>query len=965
MFPTPRGRGVHHQRAHKDWYDARLQVSKDHVRWTEEETAMMARREAELTQQGPVRFMNMDLLRFFPQRTVEAIKGHRRRQDYKDLVAKYRAEDQRPPSPNIPEEGEPVDETFLELLESLPYPRCHGFQAEKIHNIAMEARLKGKTVTLQRLALYIREIFPPPEPRRRPPRQPKPNLIPSNSRSKRRQQYATTQILWRKDRKRCIGNVLDNLNNYAQPPQEIMEPFWTEILRSAADSSPSLGITDSIDRVWCPIQERELGWGRIERTTAAGPDGISARLFRSVPGEIVLRIFNLLLWCRRLPEDLLLSRTIFLPKKAEARTPGDFRPITIPSIIVRSLHKILAKRLNENFILDERQRAFRSTDGCADNTFLLDTMLRFHRRKFKPLYVAALDVSKAFDSISHPAIREVAKGIGLTQPMIEYLMHVYENSKTKLIGDNWISPPIHPRRGVRQGDPLSPIIFNAVTHELLKRLPEEIGAKLGEKTVNAIAYADDLILFASTTVGLQQLIDKTTEFLGSCGMSINPAKSFTVSIKASAHAKKTAVDPQIRFTCAGQRLPSMARSDNWRYLGVTFTPEGRTVCRPVEIVKPLLESLSKAPLKPQQRLYALRTHVLPRLYHQLALGAVTIGTLNKIDKISRRFVRQWLNLPHDVPAAYFHAAVRDGGLGIPAVRWIAPFLRRGRIMAASRTFFQHEAENFSNEELAKCTRRLFDQGTLLNTGELISKRWSEKLYASIDGAGLQESGCTAHQHQWVADGNKFLTGRDFINCIKARINALPTASRTARGRTKDRRCRAGCAAQETLNHVLQHCHRTHGGRVKRHDAVLAYLQRRIKRSGYTVHTEPHIPTAVGIRKPDIVAILGHTGIIVDAQVVSEQTDLYQAHRRKVQYYEEPSLTEKIKTTYGVTNVIVASVTLSWKGVWGAASASQLKLLGFVTNNDLKIISTRVLIGDIAQFRTFNAVTTMHWRTGIG
>lgn len=154
----------------------------------------------------------------------------------------------------------------------------------------------------------------------------------------------------------------------------------------------------------------------------------------------------------------------------------------------------------------------------------------------------------------------------------------------------------------------------------------------------------------------------------------------------------------------------------------------------------------------------------------------------------------------------------------------------------------------------------------------------------IDGCGLRESYMTPHQHQWVADGSAFLNRRDYINCNKLRISALPTRSRTARRRTKDRRCRAGCTAQETLNHVLQQCHRTHAARIKRHDAILSYMERRIRRADYVIHKEPHYKTQLGLRKPDMVAILGQTAVVVDAQVVSEQTDLAAAHLRKKRYY---------------------------------------------------------------------------------
>lgn len=190
-----------------------------------------------------------------------------------------------------------------------------------------------------------------------------------------------------------------------------------------------------------------------------------------------------------------------MPKKKDAVEPGEFRPITILSVLVRGLHRILAKRLGQALEIDQRQRGFRSADGCADNIFLLDTLLRYHRSPFKSMYMASLDVSKAFNSISHPAIEATLKSVGAPPPMIRYLCAVYDKSRTRLEGENWTSALIHPERGVRQGDPLSPIVFNAMTHLMLRKLQEEIGVRIEDISVNAATFADDFLLFAATPLG--------------------------------------------------------------------------------------------------------------------------------------------------------------------------------------------------------------------------------------------------------------------------------------------------------------------------------------------------------------------------------------------------------------------------------------------------------------------------------
>lgn len=46
----------------------------------------------------------------------------------------------------------------------------------------------------------------------------------------------------------------------------------------------------------------------------------------------------------------------------------------------------------------------------------------------------------------------------------------------------------------------------------------------------------------------------------------------------------------------------------------------------------------------------------------------------------RDALRAWVHLPHDVPIAYFHSDIADGGLGIPSLRWTLPLRKRNRLL---------------------------------------------------------------------------------------------------------------------------------------------------------------------------------------------------------------------------------------------------------------------------------------------
>ena len=145
-----------------------------------------------------------------------------------------------------------------------------------------------------------------------------------------------------------------------------------------------------------------------------------------------------------------------------------------------------------------------------------------------------------------------------------YVMDTYSRSHTHLSCEGWKSDEFTPLCGVKQGDPLSPVIFNMVIDRLLKILPPEIGVRIGEERFSAFAFANDLIFVASTASGLQQMITTAADFLAQYGLVINATKSFTVAIRNVPHLKKSIVDNKAIFTCLGQALPAISRESQSR-----------------------------------------------------------------------------------------------------------------------------------------------------------------------------------------------------------------------------------------------------------------------------------------------------------------------------------------------------------------------------------------------------------------
>ena len=121
-------------------------------------------------------------------------------------------------------------------------------------------------------------------------------------------------------------------------------------------------------------------------------------------------------------------------------------------------------------------------------------------------------------------------------------------------------------------------------------------------------------------------------------------------------------------------MRAMSVTDGYMYLGNTVSA-GVASEKTVNILKAGIAELTKAPLKPQQRMYILRTNLIPSLLHSAVLGSISKKSLKCLDMINRAAVRSWLRLPRDTPFGFFHADFRDGGLAVTPLVWTIPLLR--------------------------------------------------------------------------------------------------------------------------------------------------------------------------------------------------------------------------------------------------------------------------------------------------
>jgi len=371
--------------------------------------------------------------------------------------------------------------------------------------------------------------------------------------------------------------------------------------------------------------------------------------------------------------------------------------------------------------------------------------------------------------------------------------------------------------------------------------------------------------------------------------------------------------------------------------------------------------VSKAPLKPQQRLIILRQYLIPRLLHRLVLGRTpTAVLLDDFDHTIRSSVRRWICLPPSSPVAFLYATQGKGGLGIPCLRTAIPRMRHRRI--------ERMRDSPNGDVAAMCThpairrdlertRRLLKVGVVtVDTKASEESHWSKTLYETYDGRSLSRAGEAPYTHRWVGGDLAYLSGKEYIHMLRLRINALPLRARLARGRPSfPKTCRAGCPLPETVGH-LGICPSVHDNVSKRHNDIVAQLARYLRERGRDVATEVSFRmtpgSTTGSLRPDLVVRCVEKNYVLDVQVVGPNRDLRMAAADKVLKYDIPLIREQL--TVGGVPPRVRGIIVSTSGIWDATSVGVLEELGLPKSKILNL-TCLAMQGTLRVWRAHNAV----------
>ena len=180
-------------------------------------------------------------------------------------------------------------------------------------------------------------------------------------------------------------------------------------------------------------------------------------------------------------------------------------------------------------LINKNQIGFKKNHRTADHLLTLKTIVKkYVTIGEKKLFACFIDFKKAFDSVWHGGLFYKMANCGITDNCLDLIKDIYGKSECAVKIGNATTNVFRFTKGVRQGCPMSPCLFNLFIDEIFHIIDQGVERNIfleEGKNINALMYADDLIVLSETEVGLQGIIDKLTAYCEKWKLEINTKKT--------------------------------------------------------------------------------------------------------------------------------------------------------------------------------------------------------------------------------------------------------------------------------------------------------------------------------------------------------------------------------------------------------------------------------------------------------
>lgn len=367
-------------------------------------------------------------------------------------------------------------------------------------------------------------------------------------------------------------------------PNIFNQDFQSNIQKLLLEGEKNLKYNTETDKV-ITYKELKNVISQLKTGKAAGPDRILNEVIKysyPVLSNSLLKIFNLILKAGKYPAGWKKSFIVAIYKSGDRNDPNNYRGISLSNCLTKIFNAILNNRLTNivNSRLSKNQFGFRENHRTSDSIFILKSLINkyIHKDK-KKLYICFVDLRKAFDSVWREGLMFKLMKTGVGKQFYNIVKEQYEKTESSIKYDNLSSEYFSISRGVKQGDSLSPTLFNIFIDDIVKELEnnESDPVTLVSSKFNSLLFADDLMMISESKDGLQKNLNVLSDFCDNWQLGVNVKKTKTMIIK-----QNCTKDVSSFVTYKG--IP-ISGTIEYKFLGILLKNNGNFSCSTLELTK--------------------------------------------------------------------------------------------------------------------------------------------------------------------------------------------------------------------------------------------------------------------------------------------------------------------------------------------------------------------------------------------
>ena len=232
-----------------------------------------------------------------------------------------------------------------------------------------------------------------------------------------------------------------------------------------------------------------------------------------------------------------------VPKKGDPSNLENYRGIALISNLQKIISSFICKMILEKAVMTRtclEQAGFRSREEAVGQAVSLFQMAEHRSRLGLPTYLAFIDLEKAYDSVPHEALLLKLELFGLRGKAFSWIKACYQDARiSSKMPDGRLSSSRPYARGVRQGDPLSPYLFNIFINDAITPAMRELGVPIrGTEALNhgtpervcALMFADDIVFVAESIENVETLLAHFERWCLNWDMRMNVKKCAIMEI---------------------------------------------------------------------------------------------------------------------------------------------------------------------------------------------------------------------------------------------------------------------------------------------------------------------------------------------------------------------------------------------------------------------------------------------------